>query len=320
LRMTVHQMLFLPVGEATLAPDTPMSGSEIYAYAERNFAFTSTHGVCAGPQAMIEEFLGVIIDGHEPRNPEPVELDGPVKVALASLDQAFDYGLLGLQAFAVAFSLWPLMTRTYSQLADIAEQWAGPPSDALASLRQQLQGWMDVLHNETMHASEAWRVNREVVYADIYAQCARGLGQPAGMTLPELFTPVPSAGDAAIARELRSRLRRKLPGAGDAYDRAIEGLLNCLLQYFSRTQAVLRVACDVQSRINTLLGRTAPAVPFKANDVDIHVGLRGDEVRRLPYLLKQLEALLEFSATITRDSIEFTDAANGACVAGVEGC
>jgi hypothetical protein len=319
LRMTVHQMLFLPVGEATLAPDTPMSGSEIYAYAERNFAFTSSHGVCAGPQAMIEEFLSVIIDGNTPRHAEQVELDEAVQVALASLDQAFDYGLLGLQAFAVAFSLWPLMTRTYTQLADIAEQWAGPPSEAVASLHQQLQGWMEILQNETMHASEAWRVNREVVYADIYAQCARGLGQPAGKTLPELFTPVPSAEDAALTRELRARLRRKLPGVGDAYDRAIESLLNCLMQYFLRTQAVLRVACDVQARINTLLGRAAPAVPFNANDVDIHVGLRGDEVRRLPYLLKQLEALLGFSADITRDRIEITDAARAASVASAEG-
>jgi hypothetical protein len=59
-------------------------------------------------------------------------------------------------------------------------------------------------------------------------------------------------------------------------------------------------------------------VPFNANDVDIHVGLRGDEVRRLPYLLKELETLLGFSAAITRDSIEMIDAANGACVAGAE--
>jgi hypothetical protein len=315
LRMTVHQMLFLPVGEATLAPDTPMSGGEIYAYAERNFAFTSSHGVCAGPQAMIEEFLNVIIDGTAPRHAEQVELDDAVQVALASLEQAFNYGLYGLQAFAVAFSLFPLMTRTYTQLADVAEQWAGPPSEQLTQLRQQLQGWMDVLHNETMHASEAWRVNREVVYADIYAQCARGLGQQADKTLPELFTPVPSAGDAAITRELRSRLRRKLPGVGDAYDRAIEGLLDCLMQYFLKTRAVLRVACDVQARINILLGRAAPAVPFNANDVDIHVALRGDEARRLPYLIKQLEALLGFSAAITRDSIEITDASHGAWVA-----
>jgi hypothetical protein len=315
LRMTVHQMLFLPVGEATLAPDTPMSGSEIYAYAERNFAFTSSHGVCAGPQAMIEEFLSVIIDGKAPRHAEPVELDEAVQVALASLEQAFDYGLLGLQAFAAAFSLWPLMTRTYTQLADIAIEWAGMESDQLTTFRQQLNAWMEVLQNETMHASEAWRVNREVVYADIYAQCASGLGKPAGKTLPELFMPVPSARHASLTGQLRNHLQHRLPGAGSAHERAIEGLLDCLLQYFLRTRAVLQVACDVQARINTHLGRTAPAVPFNANDVDIHIGLRGDDERRLPYLLKQLEALLGFSATITRDSVEIAATANGSCTA-----
>jgi hypothetical protein len=296
-----------------------MSGSEIYAYAERNFAFTSAHGVCAGPQAMIEEFLGVIIDGKAPRNAEPVELDEAVQVALASLQPAFDYGLLGLQAFAVAFSLWPLMTRTYTQLADIAVEWAGMESDPLATLRQQLQGWMEILQNETMHANEAWRANREVVYADIYAQCARGLGQPAGKTLPELFAPMPSAEDAALASQLRSHLQRQLPGTGNAHDRAIEGLQNCLLQYFLRTQAVLRVACDVQARINTLLGRAAPAVPFNANDVDIHVALRGDDARRLPYLPKQLQTLLGLSAAITQESIEITDASKAAGEASAAG-
>jgi hypothetical protein len=38
--------------------------------------------------------------------------------------------------------------------------------------------------------------------------------------------------------------------------------------------------------------------------------LRGDEVRRLPYLGKQLEVLLGFSADITQDGIELTKAAS----------
>ena len=176
---------------------------------------------------------------------------------------------------------------------------------------------MEILKSETLHASEEWRVNRELVYADIYAQCARGLGQQATKALPELFTPIASAGHPAIESQLRTRLHRQLPGAGAAQERDVERLLACLMQYFLRTQAVLRVACDVQAHINAILGRPAPTAPFNANDVDIHVVLQGNEARRLPYLVKELEELLGFRADITRDSIEITDPTNSALIGSV---
>ena len=63
LRMVMHQMLFLPVMETMRAPDAPVSAAEVLAYADRNYSFHSDHGVCAGPRFMIEDFLGVILDG-----------------------------------------------------------------------------------------------------------------------------------------------------------------------------------------------------------------------------------------------------------------
>jgi hypothetical protein len=39
VRMTMHQMLFVPLYEPTLPPDAPMTSAEIYAYAERNYRF-----------------------------------------------------------------------------------------------------------------------------------------------------------------------------------------------------------------------------------------------------------------------------------------
>ncbi|MGH2396626.1 MAG: hypothetical protein ACRDFW_06490 [bacterium] len=130
VRMTMHQMLFLPVVEPTLPPDAPMTSAEIYAYAERNYAFHSNHGVCAGPRAMIEEFLNVLVDGRPVEGAESVVLEAPVQAVLDDLDPAFDYGLYGLQAHAVVFSLWPVMGRTYEQLWTIVEAW---PEDKLGN-------------------------------------------------------------------------------------------------------------------------------------------------------------------------------------------
>ena len=138
LRMTTHQMLFVPVAEATLSCDTPMTSAEVYAYAERNHAFASTHGVCAGPRVMIEEFLSVLIDGVRPAGVDEVVLDAPVQAALEAVEQAFDYGLLGLQAHVAVFSLWPVMTRTYARMAEIAGQWKDDGNAAMDELRRHL--------------------------------------------------------------------------------------------------------------------------------------------------------------------------------------
>jgi hypothetical protein len=125
VRMTMHQMLFVPIGEPALDPDTPMSAAEIHAYAERNYSFHSEHGVCAGPQAMVDEFLSVLVDGRAPRDGVSMPVAPQIADAMQAVDAAIDYGLRGLQAYAVVFSLWPRMARSYEALAGIVDSWAG---------------------------------------------------------------------------------------------------------------------------------------------------------------------------------------------------
>ena len=107
LRMTMHHMLFIPFGEPTRHPDTPMTAAEVHAYAERAFSFISDHGVCAGPKAMVDEFLAVLVDGATPRDGLPAVLDPALEAATADIEPAIDYAMLGLQAYAAVFSLWP---------------------------------------------------------------------------------------------------------------------------------------------------------------------------------------------------------------------
>jgi len=308
LRMTTHQMLFLPVNEATLSPDSPITCAEIYEYAERNYSFHSTHGVCAGPKAMIEEFLAVLVDGKGAEDAASVVLDPEVEAALADMDAALDYGLYGLQAFAVVFSLWPVMTRTYARLSDISRAWSEEPSETVIRLGEYLHAKMEILKNETLHATEEWRTNRERVYGDIYEQCAFGLGWPVHQDLAQRIAPRPTAAHVATANRLRAILRRNCYERPPMDDHDAEQLLQCLMNYFLQAQAVLGLACDIQQNINSLLERPAPARAFTATDVDVHVLLQGNEARRLPHLLDELENLLGFRVEITRDKIEITDA------------
>jgi hypothetical protein len=306
LRMTTHQMLFVPVGEATLSPAAPITAREVYDYAERNYAFHSTHGVCAGPRTMIEEFLGVLIDGRAAREDEPpVELDAAIEEALRSIGSAFDYGLYGLQAHAVVFSLWPVMTRTYERLSSIADEWPGEGSDAVAKLREHLHSRMETLKHESHHATEEWRANRERVYAHIFEECAAGLGVSPGKPLAERFAPVAGVEHAQVAARLRAIVAPRL-GLDAAHD-GVESIVGCLTGYFVQAKAILGLACEIQGRINALVGRAAPSRPFNAKDIDIHVLLQGDEARRLPYLINELEPLLGLRVEITKDVIDITE-------------
>jgi hypothetical protein len=303
VRMTTHQMLFVPVAEATLSPLAPTSSADIYAYAERNHAFASTHGVCAGPRAMIEEFLGVLLDGNIPPSTEDLHQDAAVEAALAEMEAAFDYGLLGLQAHAVVFSLWPLMTRTYAQMHTIAQGWSGTPNPAVTGFRQHLQAKIDILQNETLHATEAWRANRESVYADIFLHCAQGLGQSAEVGLAQRTAAARDAHPAAFQLQLGRLLRQQLGDGDQSESHDIDRLVDCLSHYFLQSQALLGIAVDIQESINVLLGRANALWAFSAADLDVHVLLQGNEARRLPHLLDELEALLGFKAVVSRDSV-----------------
>ena len=307
LRMTTHQMLFVPVAEATMSPDTRVSAADIHAYAERNYSFHSTQGVCAGPTAMVEQFLRVLVEGGDREQFANVELADPVKQALADMEPAIDYGLLGLQNFAVIFSLWPIMTRTYARMAQVVQDWIGPRTATLDQIDTYLRDKAEILRNETFHATEEWRANRERVYADIYAQCAAGLGDPVRQSLPERVSGRLGEQHRAPSEALRKVLQRRCGGEDGGDAGSVDLLVDTLMHCFARTQQTLCLASETQGRINSLLGREQPSRPFSAADVDIHVLLQGDEARRLPHLLDELERLLGVRVAITRERLEIHD-------------
>ena len=307
VRMTMHQMLFIPIGEPTTLPDAPMTRQEILDYAERNYSFHSEFGVCAGPRAMIEEFLGVLVDGHPARNAGTVVLDAEVEAALADIEFAIDYGLSGLQAYAAVFSLWPIMTRTYERLWDIALAWQAqhdtPPVSAFV---ERLRGILAHLKTVTYLGAEQWRVDREKVYADMYRQCGKGLRLPEhAQSLTERIAPRRDVRLTEIEQQLRGIVSRHFQASEN--DPHLEQFLTCLVDYFSQEQAILQVACVTQRHINALLGRKPPQRPFSASEIDIHVLLQGRDARQVPYLESELQSILGVQIVINQDQIRITE-------------
>ena len=307
LRMTMHQMLFVPIGEPTLSPDTPLTAADILAYAERNHSFHSEHGVCAGPQAMIEEFLGVVVDGQAPRH--EARPDAVMQAALGDVEQALDYALLGLQVHAAVFSLWPAMTRSYEQLVSITEAVLANGGDtgtrAWQSLDARLRASVAQVRSSTYLAHEAWRVDREKVYDDMWAQCARGMGQAtAADALSSALARRRPLTRQALEVRLHTLLRDRL-GRADGNDHAaLIALRSQVFDFMARAQDVLRAATVPQLRINALLGRPAAKRVITAADIDIHNQLQAQASRRLPYLLSELEDELGLLIHISPESMD----------------
>ncbi len=311
VRMTMHQMLFIPIGEPTTSPDAPMSSQEILDYAERNYSFHSEFGVCAGPRAMMEEFLGVLVDGIPARNAEAVVLDAEVEAALSDVEPAIDYGLYGLQAYASVFSLWPIMTRAYEQLWDIAQAWqaSAGSTPAVDAFVERLRGILAHLKTATYLGAEQWRVDRQKVYADMYRQCGKGLNIPEhAQSLTERIAPRRDTHLLQVEQQMRGLLSRHFQCQDVAHAAPhIERFLTCIIDYFSQEQAILGVACATQRHINALLGRTPPQRPFSAAEIDIHVLLQGRDARQVPYLGGELGAILGITIAVHQDRITLTE-------------
>lgn len=299
LRMVTHQMIFVPVGEPTLPTSAPMTVTELYDYSERNYAFSSVHGVCAGPRVMVEEFMNVLINGHEFDGLHALQLEDAVQDALNDLPAAFDYGLLGLQVHVVSFSIWPAMTECYVQLQQITQGWQQGCSEAMQAWKQRLQQQVEVLNSRSHHANQQWRQNRQQAYADIYQHCAFGLGDPNPISLFELLAPVFTKSHQTVKDQLLEQLIRFC----DQERAQAEALLDCLMVFLMRGQAILQVVGGIQQRINRLLGRKEPELPFELSQMDIHNLLQGVDTPRFPFLLTELNRLLNIEVTVTAELI-----------------
>jgi hypothetical protein len=317
VRMTMHHMLLTPTDEPTLPPDAPMTSAELYAYAERHRVFHSNYGVCAGPRAMIEEFLSVLVDRKPIEGAESEVLDAPVQSALAELDPAFAYGLYGLQAYAVVFSRWLVMCRAYERLLALVETWSVGTSDTFLAFRERLQRSVKFLRTMTRQNTEERRVSRERVYAEMYAQCASGLGAASsGTTLAERIAPVGASHHAGATDRLRAVLQQRLRGIAAPDGPVLAGVVDVLMDYFRQEQAIVRAASEIQERINRLLGRTLPTRPLTASDLALHYRLLSwhyhpqellDVGGLLPSLIDELEEELGLHVAINSDIIDIAD-------------
>ena len=295
LRMTMHQMLFVPVGEPTLDPDEPMDAARIHDYAERNYSFHSETGVCAGPRLMVQAFLETVMKGGEGGD---IAFDPDVQRALDDVDAAFVYGLRGLRAHAALFCLWPAMARAYEALATLSSDAAAAGQVGFLPLQERMRQHLESLRHRTYLGSAERRMSREAAYGAIYDGCGRGLAEETH-GLAEAFAEARVGDVSALRAQLDEALARTSLPTGPWRDQ----LSRVLCDHAAETQAILRVAVADQHALNAALGRPDPIRPFSAVDADVHALLQGHAVRRLPFLLDELRDVLGLDLSISTDAV-----------------
>jgi len=310
VRMTMHQMLLIPIVEPSWLPDQRVTVDEILDYAERNYSFHSSHGVCAGPRAMVRELIEVLLEGRGNADYASVALEPAVQAAIDDLDIALDYAFHGLRVYAAVFSLWPAMTRAYERIAAAIDAWPAIDTPGVAALREAMQSHVGTLLKGTYLAHENWRASREDVYADMYSQCGRGIaGFADAPGLDVLLAPTWTAKAWQTEAALQDHLRRRFALTAGTSEAFIRELSTGIMDFLLREQAVLRTAAAAQCHVNQLLGRDPPRRAIHAADINVHNLMQGADPGRLPYLVDELERL--FGIQIDLDSTRLTITSRG---------
>ena len=301
LRMTAHFMLVRAGEGGERQPDSPTSVQEIHEYAERNAAFLSPHGVCAGPRNMVDEFLRLMLDGEMPSALDQLELAPEVARGLAELESAFDYAMLGLQAYALSQSLWPLDARTAERLLTLLEAAALDEGSEISGLARCLRGRVVFLRKETLLGRPEERASYERLYAHMLEHTALALRRENPLVLARTSQPTLRA---ELTRKFEGILSRRglSPGTPE-----IGELVCALANYALEEQALTRAATQVQRQIAAVLGRAAPARALSAADMAAQRHFY-ETAEPFPYLAEDLERQLEISLRIEADSVVLSDA------------
>jgi hypothetical protein len=305
IRMTTHLMLFLSE-ERTRKPHEPTDASDVYEFAERNGLFLSSHGVCAGPKPLIDEFLTVAIDGTAVQGADAIELPGEIASLLARLPEVVDYALLGLQSWSVTRSVWLAMSRAYRAIRALLEARAGDAGIA-RQLRDRVRADWKKLDQQRIADDYEHDVHVDV-YTDTYEQSWKALRSPLGAaTLAERVAPVAEGPQhRCVGRQLGDLLAARMTGS-ELTGADIDQLVAILVHYLREEQAILASTEELQAAINALLDRPRPTRPLTARDLRVTFAMYGGSIAEFMYLFDMLEDELGFRVVCTSRAIEITD-------------
>jgi hypothetical protein len=297
IRMTTYDMMFSI--EHTLDVNLAMTGTGVYEYAEKYAALIGSTGVCAGPEHMIREFLAIVIDGSNNEQLADRELPPQVQRLIAQLPAACDYGLYGMQVTALTASIWLVMSEaTEALLAVLASDAAAADPRCLrlrGLLRDDWQKLEAAQHTKPYDRDVHW-----IAFRDAYERGQRIARTSIGPAkLDDAMAPVARA---AMHDRAADELRGLLAGYPTAI---VEPMIEILLTYLRREQAMLAHAGALQAQINRVLDRPAARRAPTMQDL-LSAMSYGARKAWFPHLFASLARGLGIAITHTATAIEIS--------------
>ncbi|HEX8439351.1 hypothetical protein [Archangium sp.] len=297
VRMMSSYLLLLL--ESSITYDTPITAAELYRYTEQGNHFLSARGVCAGPPHMVEEFLATLMEG-KPVTGAPL----PKAEWDAEIPAAMDYGLLGLQLYAVQSNRWSYMCHAYEVIHAALLEVEDEPGGVLGRLRARVESdWQRILRSGLHHSTP--RDWAETAYSEVYARAQRGLRgfrEDALLHLRDAFIPKGDEVDENTRLRLRELIRSRAGSPTGARGDVLDAVADAVAEFLAIERSALRAMDGAQRQVNALLQRPHPARKLSSADLSLNHRLRQGTLRVRPDLMDVLQEELGILVENTEDA------------------
>ena len=240
-------------------PEMPVTAQTIAEYAEHHAVYRGPHGVCAGPPALIDEYLRVLTG----EAPAPIDVEPNVATRLGDLEAALDYGLLGQRVESVVRFLGASHGLLHERLREV---FAGHlPRTAL---QERVEAPIDTTHYPLLRDDfplvETFR--RELDLSRwLFARTAEALpGKVNGASLDELVK-LDGAEQATSQRRLGELFAHGISADKRVPEPICSELAAVAASAFALERRCLRAVEREQATLNHRLGR--PTHPLTGADL-----------------------------------------------------
>ncbi|HEY0476371.1 MAG TPA: hypothetical protein VGD37_02555 [Kofleriaceae bacterium] len=270
--------------------DTPIDAQGIADHAERYAVYRGTFGVCAGPPALIDEYLRVLFG----ETSAPIHAEPTIADRLGDLDAAIDYGLLGQRIESTVRFLGNSQGLLRERLR--AAFHGHSPRTALQEL---IEAPVDSEHQPQLRLNhplaDTLKLELEVSRW-LFGRAGEALpGKVDGGSLDELMRLDPAA-QAASQRRLAEFFAHALPADKAVTEPICSELAAVAADVFALERRCLRIVEREQGKLNERL-RRPPGRPLTSADLAAY-----NRPRTGPALYATLAEGLGVSATSSAGS------------------
>lgn len=228
--------------------ETPVSAQSIADYADRYAVYRGNHGVCAGPPALIDEYLKVLTG----ETAAPIQAEPPVTERLGDMAAAIDYGLLGQRIEAAVRFLGNSQGLLHERMR-LAYEGKATGSELQRLVEEPLDAERYPQLRDEHSVLETFQIELEVSRF-LFARAAEGLGELADATSLDEHLRLDATAQEASATRLAALLAGLPAGKALAEPLASE-LAAILAESFALERRCLRLIEREQEKLNARLRR-----------------------------------------------------------------